>query len=267
MVISNQAVVNKNFTVQNGKQFIQAFLTGSYSWNPSSSKKRSVNRVHQHDALRGESASSSANPSIVSSAIPVPSVTGYPQPVLIHSGLAIGGWYLEGDSYDDVAVLGISNYGPTSPNKNTDPDLEFQEVTVQFLKRAVAANKKKLIVDIRANPGGHVVQGFDTFKQLFPQIVPFGASRLRAHEGIEIISAAIADIHDNATLAKLDPKGYRDVLKSLSEFDYHSMLTVNNTAFTSFKDMYGPDKIENDFYTAEQRYNVSAAFFFASITY
>lgn len=64
----------------------------------------------------------------------------------------------------------------------TDDELPFQKVNTYFINEAVARGKKKLIIDVSANGGGTILQGYDLFKQLFPQILPYGATRFRAHE-------------------------------------------------------------------------------------
>lgn len=53
-----------------------------------------------------------------------------------------------------------------------DDEIPFQVVNTAFLNAAKAAGKTKLIVDVQGNGGGTILQGYDLFKQLFPQILP-----------------------------------------------------------------------------------------------
>ena len=52
---------------------------------------------------------------------------------------------------------------------------------------AKAAGKKKLVIDVSANRGGYILQGYDTFRQLFPHTVQYGYNRLHEHEVFNIV--------------------------------------------------------------------------------
>jgi hypothetical protein len=69
-----------------------------------------------------------------------------------------------------------------------------QAILRKFLLNATKQNKKKLIVDLRGNGDGTIDLAFDIFKQLFPTIEPYGASRYRASEAFHYISALVADV-------------------------------------------------------------------------
>jgi hypothetical protein len=88
--------------------------------------------------------------------------TGYPDPVALHSEAVVGGYFLSGQGYEDVAVLSAPSFEPESQGGAT----EYQNVVQSFLKQATSSGKSKLIVDLRANGGGRVFLGFDMFKQV-----------------------------------------------------------------------------------------------------
>lgn len=96
------------------------------------------------------------------------------------------GYFLEGDGYDDVAVLSVPSFVSA-----TEDEIPFQIVNTYLINRAVAAGKKKLIIDVSANGGGTILQGYDLFKQLFPQILPYGATRYRAHKAFNLIGKEV----------------------------------------------------------------------------
>ncbi|KAI0150264.1 hypothetical protein GGR57DRAFT_504603 [Xylariaceae sp. FL1272] len=50
---------------------------------------------------------------------------------------------------------------------------------------AVASGRTKMIVDLTANSGGSITQGFDLFKLFFPDLFPYSGTRMRLHEGLE----------------------------------------------------------------------------------
>jgi Peptidase family S41 len=101
---------------------------------------------------------------------------GYPNPRIMHSeGGYTAGFFLDNS---DIAVLVMTAF--TSPNSSsTTFQQEQQYVIEQFLLDCKKNGKKKLIVDVSANGGGAIYSGYDAFKQLFPSIVPYGASRMR----------------------------------------------------------------------------------------
>lgn len=129
------------------------------------------------------SSSSIAAPTPITTTIPAP---GYPSPFIREPNNLNSGYFLEGEGYDDVAVLAVPSFVGT-----TDDELPFQEINTYFLNQAVAMGKKKLIIDVSANGGGTILQGYDLFKQLFPSILPYGATRFRAHQVCRMLLAIL----------------------------------------------------------------------------
>ncbi|KAF2492964.1 peptidase S41 family protein, partial [Lophium mytilinum] len=191
-----------------------------------------------------------------------PTATGYPDAVLLHSEGVIGGYYLEGQGYDDVAVLGIPSFGPESDKGGP----EFQDVVFQFFADATAKGKKKLVIDTRANGGGRVFLGFDLFKQLFPTLEPWGATRYRANEAFDVVGQALSKQLEGYTyeqaIADFNSKGLDSLLAAAwsSIFNYKVPMTVDGQNFTSWKDMFGPNVFNNDNFTDLQRYNFNNFF-------
>ena len=235
----NLAIIVQSFDgVDSGESFFSTFCQG-----PTSSAAATATP---------SAASSTAAASSTEAASPTPSATGYPEPVVIHSGLAIGGYFINETGFEDVAVLSIPLFEP--PN---DSILEFQDVLREFLATATSSGKTRLVVDTRGNGGGNIILGFEVFKQLFPTIAPFGASRFHAHSAFELIGAALTDVVNNETFIQQDGAGYLTALENFSFFDYKLLLDVNNQDFTSFEDYFGPHVVHGDNYTAAWRYNVS----------
>ena len=114
----------------------------------------------------------SSGPAAARTSMPAP---GYPSPIVRAKDNQNSGYYLEGEGYDDVAVLSVPSFFDFD-------ELEFQKVNTYFIDQAVKAGKTKLIIDVSANGGGIILQGYDLFKQLFPSILPDGYNRFRAHE-------------------------------------------------------------------------------------
>lgn len=91
---------------------------------------------------------------------PSPSLTGYPVPMMKDPYNQVAGFFLNGTGYEDVAVLAILGFAKYSPA--TDASLSVQN----FLAACKASGKKKLVVDVSANPGGTAFLGYDIFKQV-----------------------------------------------------------------------------------------------------
>lgn len=197
-------------------------------------------------------ASSSAPASTSSAPTSIPS-PGYPNPFVSETNNLNAGYFIDAPGYEDVAVLVVRSFVG-----NEDDEIPFQAVNTYFIETAAAMNKTKLIVDVSANGGGTILQGFDLFKQLFPSILPYGASRYRAHEAFNLMGIQDSylsglvprSLSDNATYQDLESEvwNYRD-----------TNLNVDYEPFTSWAELYGPHPLgpEPDNFTSIIRWNLS----------
>lgn len=100
----------------------------------------------------------------------------------------VSGYYLEGEGFEDVAVLSLLAFENESP-------LEFQTIAQNFIADAKAAGKTKIIVDLQANGGGYILQGYDMFRQFFPDIIQEDYSHIRENPTFlaiaEVLSGAV----------------------------------------------------------------------------
>lgn len=173
---------------------------------------------------------------------------GYPSPVLITNDSVVAGYYLDGEGYEDVAVIVLLAFENESP-------AEFQAVCSDFFAAAAAAGKTKLIVDFQSNTGGYILQGYDFFRQLFPQIVEDGFSRWKAGDSFlaisEIVSAAVAGL-DPYTSDDDELIGYYE-----SWFNYRYDLDIDGKHFQTFEDKFGPVVFQDTNYTEIMRWDLS----------
>jgi len=192
-------------------------------------------------------ASSTAAP--VAKATPAP---GYPVPVVREMSNLNSGYYINAPGYEDVAVLVI----PSFVSSGAD-EIPFQAVNTYFLEAARAANKTKLIIDVSANGGGTILQGYDIFKQLFPQTLPYGATRFRAHEAFSLLGEQGSYLAGLAPRSLDDNATYQDI--ESSAFNYRTDADVNYEPFTSWAEKYGPHAYgpEPDNFTSIIRWNLS----------
>ncbi|EPE30025.1 ClpP/crotonase [Glarea lozoyensis ATCC 20868] len=176
-------------------------------------------------------------------------VPGYPDAELLLPDLSIGGYYLNGTGFEDVAVLTSLSFEPDLPS-------DFQHLAETFFAEAKAAGKTKLVIDLSVNGGGYILQGYDLFRQLFPSIDQFGASRLRESE--TFIEAARA--YSDAVGGDFDPNTSPDAdLINIYEtfLNYRYDLNITNQNFTSFAAKFGPVPLRGDEFTELIRWNFS----------
>lgn len=144
-----------------------------------------------------------------------------------------------------------------------ESEIPFQQVGENFLAAARAAGKKKLIIDVSANGGGTILQGYDLYKQLFPKGIDHAAGdRFRAFESTDLIGQKFSEVaaglpreivseEENETLAALQ----WDVVSSI--FNYRTDVDVNTENFDSWQDKFGPVTIAGDNFTNLIRWNLS----------
>jgi hypothetical protein len=142
-----------------------------------------------------------------------------------------------------VAVLAMQGFIDALEQ---DPEAaQLQQSTIkQFLALCKQQGATKLIVDLQTNGGGDVFSGFDAFKQLFPTIDPFGATRLRSTPMVNYFGTIFseADIYN---------------ISFNTEYQIQANVDGNGQPFTSWSQEDPPDVIYGDNFTAELRYNFS----------
>lgn len=166
-------------------------------------------------------------------------IDGYPEPVLISDDQLVSGYFLDEPGFEDVAVLAILSFDAWD-------FVGFQATVQNFFAEAVEAGKTKLIVDVQANGGGTILQGYDTFRQLFPDIVQDGPSRWRSSPGFNAISQVVsplcADYKPTEDFQELD-----NLCNTVN--NWRSDLNDTDARFTSYDDKFGPVTVEGDDFT------------------
>ncbi|KUI70316.1 hypothetical protein VM1G_06278 [Cytospora mali] len=177
-----------------------------------------------------------------------PTIVGYPNPVIITNDSIVAGFYLEGEEYKDVAVIVLLAFESESP-------AEFQATCMSFFADAVAAGKTKLVIDVQGNGGGYILQGYDFFRQLFPNILQDGFSRWKDSDALVTISQVVSD-----KVAGLDPytSDNEDLIGFYeSWFNYRYDLNISNEHFLTFEDKFGPVVYQNTKYTDIMRWDLT----------
>ncbi|KAK4197994.1 hypothetical protein QBC40DRAFT_332298, partial [Triangularia verruculosa] len=174
-------------------------------------------------------------------------VIGYPKPVIITQEGAVSGYFLDGEGYEDVAVIAVLSFQPRSPS-------EFQAVCQQFFELAAQAGKTKLIIDFQGNGGGYILQGYDFFRQLFPFIVQEGLSRFKEDPSFLSLASIISDL-----VVNVDPytEPNANLVRNYQNwFNYRYDLDLYHENFTSFDDKFYPHVYKSTPYTSLLRWNL-----------
>jgi hypothetical protein len=175
---------------------------------------------------------------------------GYPTPKGISSDKQIAGYFLDDEDdpkVRDVAVLSILSFEPFYP-------AEFQNVIEKFIYDAKAAGKTKIVIDLSGNGGGIILNGYDAFRQFFPQTIQDGFSRFREHSAFNLMSLQISNFTSGFSL---DSASTTQVVASQSVLDYRFDLNETNQNFLTYEDKFRPQTFREDNYTSLLRWNLS----------
>jgi len=174
---------------------------------------------------------------------------GYPSPVVIQPNKFIAGYYLDEPGYEDVAVLACASFVGLPG---------YQDVAYSFLEQASAAGKTKLVIDVSANGGGTILQGYNLFLNLFPDILPYGGSRFRSHEAFDIIGETASERVWYYPFNYTSPPNY--VWQDFgggTPFNYRADVDINYQNFDSWRDKDPPNEFYGDNFTSIIRWNLS----------
>lgn len=108
-------------------------------------------------------------------------VKGFPVPQVISSDLSVAGYYLKSAGNTDVGVISLPSFEPNTP-------AEMQAVIQTMLAEMKRDGKTKLIVDLQGNGGGIILNGYDAFRQLFPQTQEIVMARQRVQPGLTALA-------------------------------------------------------------------------------
>jgi len=262
--IPNVATSQYSFTgVKDGKSFFEKFCTGAISGATTftadaDTKEKDVGAVSP--SIRGpvpiipHGTYHTRNKRQV-----VPTAT-YPEAVAEASSGVVAGYFLNGQGYQDVAVLKIISFSNPSASGETNFNNDFQATIKEFLAQCQSQSKTKLIIDLRENGGGNTNLLLDAFMQLFPQLEPFSGQRYRAHGAWLKIGEAVNEIRGDNSIAR----SYRSLMKETIEntnifrfWAYWHFRRADGTNFESWDEFNGPVQLNSDELTVTMRYNVS----------
>jgi len=234
--------------------------------NGATRRKRSLedskHQIHQHMKRwqnfekRKQAATSVAVSSLVvsstaSSVIPTATrLTGYPTPVAVSDDLTLSGYFLTDAGFNDTAVLVLQQMSEEDP-------ASFQSTMTRFMNACRQQNKKRLVIDIQGNPGGTVSLGYEVFKQLFPNIYPYAAGNLRAHEGLNTLGTFFTNYTSQLYAAQPNNFTLLNNNNYYSQFSAEAFADDSGSLFKSWPALYGPVKTAKENYTNLIRWDLN----------
>jgi hypothetical protein len=182
----------------------------------------------------------------------------YPESVVTSQDLAISGYYLTGDGFEDTAVLSILSFEPESV-------AEFQAVAQTFLTQAMSDGKTQLVIDLSANNGGFILQAYDLYRQLFPQTEQIGYTRYRENE----IFLSFTNVSRKLVPVDFDPDTATDTQIRAHELSYDYLYDLNTTDqhFPTYESKFGPYPYKGSNFSAPQSWELNDSLTTVNSTY
>lgn len=185
------------------------------------------------------------------------SIPGYPTPAVISSDGIVSGYFLEGQGFEDVAVISLLAFQGQSLTG-------FQSAVQDFIAKAKDAGKTKLVVDFQANGGGYIVQGYDFFRQLFPQTIQDGYSRWKENNGFTSIAHTFSEEVEEYQRTGVITDGLRNDFAT--SFPYQADFDQTNQNFQTFADKFSAHNFKNTDYTSLIRFDLRYPFSGMTVT-
>jgi hypothetical protein len=178
----------------------------------------------------------------------LPRKPGYPTPFLSSNDSVVTAYYIDDPGFEDVAVLFVSGFDPQFPPV-------FQRAIDMFIARCKLDGKSKIVIDLSTNGGGYIFQGYDMFRQFFPNNKEIGYNRWRENPQFlamaEIISTAVAGVNPKT-------ESNKDLVNLWeSWWNYRYDLNVTGNHFESFPAKFAPRTVKGDPYTALLQWNMN----------
>lgn len=244
--------------VTDGSSFFETFCTGAVS---------GIQTLEGSTKMAVVSPGNLAPPSRIPTGIyhrrnkrqTIPTTGTYASAVAEASSGVVAGYFLNGDGYDDVAVLKIISFSNPETDGETGFNNEFQSTVESFISQCISKKKQKLIIDLRENGGGNTNLLIDTFMQLFPDQEAFSAQRYRATDVWTKIGSAVNEIRSSPELAKKFEDPFGEGIENSNFYRFWSwwqFRTAEGENFDSWDQFNGPLDLNSDKFTTTMRYNV-----------
>ncbi|KAL6860811.1 hypothetical protein J3F83DRAFT_747613 [Trichoderma novae-zelandiae] len=161
-----------------------------------------------------------------------PAPATYPKPTVKDPFNLIIGYLPDDKGLEDVAVLTVPTF-ETEDAASGIPANEIANFALEaqdFVQKAIAAGRSKVIIDVTNNGGGVVASGFALVSVFFPNMTIFSATRYRSTPGTQFVVEAFSRHPDSEALG-LGQSGF---------FVPDFVKPDQKTTFDSVEDFLGP---------------------------
>lgn len=141
-----------------------------------------------------------------------------------------------------TSVLSIPSFDMFGKALNT-----AQTAVDQFISMSKSGKVEKIVIDLQQNTGGEVLLAFDVFKRFFPNIDPYGASRMRAHHAADVMGNSLTEYYTGLSTASPD----YEVLAADEWIATPRINAKTDVNFTSWAEFYGSYEYNGDNFTAK----------------
>ncbi|KAL7925941.1 hypothetical protein ACQKWADRAFT_281339 [Trichoderma austrokoningii] len=210
-----------NFTVTTGEELFNAVCANPNATDSSSTKSSTKSK---REELMAELSKRDATTSK-----PLAAPTGFPTPIVRDPFNLMVGYFPDDADLKDTAVMTVGSFG-TAEIDNQEV-ITFAEKSQEFVNKAVAAGKSKIIIDLTQNGGGSIVSGFALLSIFFPNMTIFSATRIRSVPETQFIFETANRVTDPEAKSLFDELGF--VISSIVEPD-------QKTVYASTNDFLGP---------------------------
>ncbi|KAK2034760.1 hypothetical protein LX32DRAFT_717660 [Colletotrichum zoysiae] len=174
-----------------------------------------------------------------------------PEPVVKSYENAVSGHYLNGEGLEDVAILDVAHFATKSGKI-------FQKTVDSFFEACKKEGKSRIIVDLRMNPGGYVLQGYDLFRQFFPHIEQDTFTRWRQNDQFRTMAEGYSAAGENIEPSDRDTPAIERLW--YNAWNYRADLNMTNQPFETFDAKFAPRMWAGDAYTALIRNDINNSY-------
>ncbi|KAK2001902.1 hypothetical protein LX36DRAFT_733092 [Colletotrichum falcatum] len=164
-----------------------------------------------------------------------------PEPVIRSNDGAVSGYYLNDEGLEDVAILNVATFDTNEP-------AIFQMTVDSFFESCKGEGKSKIIVDLRMNHGGYLLQGHDLFRQFFPHIEEDAFTRWRQNDQFRTMAEGFSAVGENIEHVNRNSLEVWDLWHNV--WNYRTDMNMSNQPFESFEAKFTPWMRAGDAYTA-----------------
>jgi hypothetical protein len=175
----------------------------------------------------------------------------------IADGGVVTGYFFEDIS---TGVLSLPTFDVVG-----DPTIpDFGETVANFIGNATEAKLSKIVIDLQRNSGGAVLLAFNTFKQFFPDLLPFAGSRRRIFPMANTLGKATTEFFDSLRDDDEDERAFKEQIEAGEWIITPRLRAGTGRNFTSWDEYANGPADNGDTFSLTEQYDLANPVFDAS---